>query len=151
MGKSKVGKAREVSSGGVVFRTLRGEPVVALCRRWRGRVWCLPKGGIEPGETVKEAALREVREETGVVAQILQRLGETRYRYRRSDTRGNPVEVAKRVTFYLMVRREGNIAHHDHEVEQVRWYSLPDALDQATFPSERMILRKAAMRIRQLS
>lgn len=140
--------AKEVSSGGVVFRTLRRRTVVALCRRWGGRAWCLPKGGIDPGETEEEAAVREVREESGVRARILRRLGAIRYRFRRTTPRGEEREVSKRVTFFLMERLGGNITHHDHEVEMVRWFPIGEALGQATFPGERDIIRKAARSLR---
>ena len=137
-------REKEVSSGGVVFRNLRGRQVVALCRRWGGSAWCLPKGKIEPGETREEAALREVLEETGVRAGILSRLGEIRYRFRRERARGRRAEISKRVTFYLMERIDGNISNHDDEVEEVRWFPIPEVLRRATFPSERTIIAKAA-------
>jgi 8-oxo-dGTP pyrophosphatase MutT (NUDIX family) len=128
---------REISAGGVVYRTLRGRRMIALCRRWR-TVWCLPKGKIERGETVREAALRETREETGLEAEILRSLGAIRYRYRRGER-----DIAKRVTFYLMRRVSGNIRDHDDEVEEVRWFGVKDVLKRAEFPSERSILKKA--------
>jgi 8-oxo-dGTP pyrophosphatase MutT (NUDIX family) len=128
---------REFSTGGVVYRTLRGQTVIALCRRWK-TVWCLPKGKIERGESVREAALRETREETGLEAEIVLRLGEIRYRYRRGRR-----EIAKRVAFYLMRRVSGNVRDHDDEVEEVRWFGPAEALQRAEFPGERGILRKA--------
>ena len=143
-------QARETSSGGVVYRKLRGRLVVALCRRWGGRIWCLPKGIIDPGEENEEAALREVLEETGIRGRILRRLGEIRYRYVRPG-RGGEVQVAKRVTFYLMLRIGGNITQHDHEVERVRWFPLREAVKKATFPGERAMIGKAAERLRSTS
>ena len=137
-------RAKEVSAGGVVYRNLRGGPVIALCKRWGGKVWCLPKGLVERGETQGKTALREVLEETGVRSDILERLGEIRYRFRRPGGRGLPVEVSKRVTFYLMRRMGGNITDHDDEVEEVRWFPIESAPRRATFPGERRMIRKAA-------
>src|SRR5262249_55577597 len=76
--------AREISAGGVV---VRGREVVVIVPTRRApdgaRVLGLPKGHVDPGETPVQAAEREVREETGVVAEPLGELGEARYWYMR--------------------------------------------------------------------
>ena len=74
---------REFSAGGVVVRRFRGREFIAAVRVKDGTVLALPKGHIDPGESAAEAAEREVREETGVVARPVTELGETRYWYRR--------------------------------------------------------------------
>ena len=71
---------REFSAGGVLVRTIRGRPHLAAIRPGgRERIWALPKGHIDAGETAAETAVREVREETGVEGQLLEKLGDVRY------------------------------------------------------------------------
>src|ERR1700728_683289 len=90
-------QAREFSAGGVVVREGQVVVIVPTRRAADGsRVLALPKGHVDPGETPIEAAKREVREETGIDAEPVVELGESRYWYRR-DGRAVP----KTVTFYL--------------------------------------------------
>lgn len=117
-------------------------PHVALASRRTRRgdiAWGLPKGLVEPGEEPSQTALREVREETGLVAEILHPLGDISYWYVWEGTR-----VHKQVTFYLMRAVGGDIADHDHEMEDVRWFPLGEALDVATYKGEKEVLRRAA-------
>src|SRR4051794_12352436 len=108
----------EFSAGGVVVND-RGECVVIVPARRAAdgsKVLALPKGHPDPGETPEAAALREVREETGVQADVVEKLGDVRYWYQRSGRR-----IAKLVSFFLLRYREGAVADHDHEVEVARW------------------------------
>jgi len=75
---------REFSAGGVVVRRFRGRPYIAAVRVKGGEVLALPKGHIDPGETAAEAATREVREETGVHATLIEKLKDIRYWYERA-------------------------------------------------------------------
>jgi mutator protein MutT len=132
-------RPQERSAGGVV---VRGEQVLVIVPRRRGadgtRVLGLPKGHIDPGETPLQAALREVREETGVQAQLIEELGEVRYWYRR-DGRAVP----KSVVFYLLRYLSGNTADHDEEVEEARWMPLVRACAELTYEGEREIVARA--------
>ena len=69
---------REFSAGGLVIRNLRGRPFVAVVRV-RDVILALPKGRPEKGESAQDAALREVREETGLEATPVEKLGDIRY------------------------------------------------------------------------
>jgi 8-oxo-dGTP pyrophosphatase MutT (NUDIX family) len=136
---------REVSAGGVVYRRRRGRVQVALAARRTRRgdlVWGLPKGGIEPGETPESAAVREVREETGLHTRIEDQLGEIRYLYV-----WDGVRVRKAVHFFLMRATGGNVADHDEEMEDVRWFALADAVSAAAYKGEREVLERAVERL----
>jgi 8-oxo-dGTP pyrophosphatase MutT (NUDIX family) len=134
---------REFSAGGVV---LRGDEVVVISPRRRApdgrRVLGLPKGHPEEGETPEAAAAREVREETGVTAELVEKLGEVSYFYRRG---GRPIE--KLVAFFLFDYVEGDTADHDHEVDDARWVPLADAVRDLTFPGEREMAARALSRV----
>jgi 8-oxo-dGTP pyrophosphatase MutT (NUDIX family) len=131
----------DFSAGGVVVRS--GDVVVIVPAR-RGaqgdKVLGLPKGHLDGDETELQAAIREVREETGVEAEPIARLGEIRYSY---DRRGQPVD--KRVAFYLLEYRAGELAH-DHEIEQVRWMPLEEAARSLTYEGEREMVQRALSR-----
>jgi 8-oxo-dGTP pyrophosphatase MutT (NUDIX family) len=136
---------REVSAGGVVYRRVENDVDIALASRRtrRGQLaWGLPKGGIEEEEDDRSAALREVREETGLEAEIEADLGDIRYFYVWEGVR-----VRKVVHFFLMRVTGGDISLHDHEMEEVRWFSLADALRKAAYKGEREILERAAARL----
>jgi 8-oxo-dGTP pyrophosphatase MutT (NUDIX family) len=135
--------AREVSAGGVV---VRGEQVVVIVPTRRAsdgtRVLALPKGHVDPGETAMQAAEREVREETGIVAEPVCELGEARYWYRRDGR-----TIGKSVSFYLFKYLGGDIADHDDEVEEVRWIGLREAKTALTHTAEREMVGLALARL----
>jgi 8-oxo-dGTP pyrophosphatase MutT (NUDIX family) len=132
----------EVSAGGVVYRRRRGRLEVALAARRtrKGQIaWGLAKGAIEPGEAPESAAVREVKEETGLEAAIEASLGDIRYFYVWEGVR-----VRKSVRFFLMRATGGDVSLHDHEMEDVRWYPLEEALKLAAYRGEREVLERAA-------
>lgn len=131
--------SEERSAGGAVVHD--GQLLVIVpCRRSAdgARVLGLPKGHIDPGETPLQAAIREVREETGVSAELVEELGEVRYWYRR-DGRAVP----KSVVFFLLRYQAGDTADHDDEVEEARWMPLAQACAELTYPGEREMAVRA--------
>ena len=120
------------------------EIVLAARRTRRGDLaWGLAKGGIEADESAEEAAVREVREETGIDAEIEASLGETRYFYVWEDVR-----IRKTVHFFLMRRTGGDPDDRDDEMEDVRWFPLERALKRAAYRGEREVLGRAAELLR---
>jgi 8-oxo-dGTP pyrophosphatase MutT (NUDIX family) len=143
--------AREISAGGVVVRgedRVEDTQVVAIVPTRRAadgsRVLGLPKGHVDPGETELQAAEREVREETGIVAEPICQLGETRYWYRRDGR-----TISKAVAFYLFRCVGGDIEDHDDEVEEVRWIGLGEAQTALSHSSEREMVVRARDRLEE--
>jgi 8-oxo-dGTP pyrophosphatase MutT (NUDIX family) len=138
-------QAREFSAGGVV---VRGDQVVVIVPTRRAadgsRVLALPKGHVDPGETSVQAATREVREETGIVAEPVRPLGESRYWYRRDGR-----TIGKAVEFFLFHFVEGDTADHDDEVEEVRWIPLEEALTALSHAAEREMVQLALANLRK--
>ncbi len=131
-----------ISSGGVVFRPAGAAHEVALIRvaRSDGHAWALPKGWVEKGEDLEQTAVREVREETGLDARILRKLGEITYEFYSKADRSR---VLKTVHLFLLECLGGDTADHDDEVEEVRWFSLGEAVRTLTYKNEREMLEKA--------
>ncbi|MEZ5120251.1 MAG: NUDIX domain-containing protein [Solirubrobacterales bacterium] len=134
----------EFSAGGVVVRGAETIVIVPTRRAANGRaVLALPKGHVDPGETPPQAATREVREEAGVEAELVEKLGDVRYWYQRSGMR-----IAKVVSFYLFDYRAGDPADHDAEVEVARWVPLEQAARELSYRGEREMVRRALQRVR---
>lgn len=153
---------REISAGGVVVRHKDGEwwmaaiepagdsstPATASKRAARAKsksVLCLPKGLVDPGEKALEAALREVREETGITASAITKLADIKYMYVRSW--GDGERVFKIVSFYLLHYESGEIDHISDamriEVARASWVKLEDAAKLLAYQGEKQMARKA--------
>jgi 8-oxo-dGTP pyrophosphatase MutT (NUDIX family) len=140
---------REFSAGGVVVRVVRGRPMLAAIRP-QGKpdgVWALPKGNIDPGESPADTAIREVREETGVEARLVEKLGDVRYVY----TRRGGARIFKVVSFFLLRATRGRIGDIDEsmqvEVAEARWLPLDEAPRLLSYGGEREMAAKARDRL----
>src|SRR5437773_11170289 len=124
-------------AGGVVYRmgATGIEYLLVEPSQEKRNEWLLPKGHIKEGETSENAAVREVREETGVTARVKCPIGTVEFK-------GG--ERTVRATFYLMeLVSDGNPL----EQRRHRWFSFEDAVKYATYPETKGLLRKAAARI----
>jgi len=132
---------REFSAGGVVVRRFRGRPFVAVVRV-RDEVLALPKGHPGGKESAADAARREVREETGLETELVEKLGDIRYWYARDGQR-----VMKIVSFFLFRYLSGSVADHDHEVEAAGWIPLQEAPERLAYQGEREMADAALSRL----
>jgi len=131
---------RQHSAGGVVVRD--GE--VLLIATGGGRRWQLPKGRLEAGETAEQAAVREVREETGVSGHIVAPLPGIDYWF----AEGARKRIRKHVDYFLLDYETGDTSGFDpREVDEARWFTWGDAIERLTHAKE----RRVATRARELS
>jgi 8-oxo-dGTP pyrophosphatase MutT (NUDIX family) len=124
---------------------VRGDQVAVIVPVKRSplghRVLGLPKGHPKAGETPEAAARREVREETGLEANLVEKLGDVSYTVERGGRQRD-----KRVTFYLFEYRSGDVRDHDHEIEDARWIPAAEAVRTLTYESEREMVARALSR-----
>ena len=127
-----------IAAGGVLVRRSRGHYEVCLTLRQRhGPAWGLPKGHLESGEETAAAALREVREETGVTGVILESLGSIRYQFITPD---QAAPVQKMVHFYLMGADTDRLDPHDRETVEARWVTIDAAMAAVGHDNEHPLL-----------
>jgi 8-oxo-dGTP pyrophosphatase MutT (NUDIX family) len=137
---------REFSAGGLVIRNMRGRPHLATVLVKDGTVHALPKGNIETGEKGVEAAVREVREETGLEAEVLGKLGDVKYWYVRKWSDGE--RVFKVVSFFLLRYRSGSLRDYQRsEVDGAEWIPLEDAPGVLAYKGEKDMAKLALSKL----
>jgi 8-oxo-dGTP pyrophosphatase MutT (NUDIX family) len=108
-------------------------------------ILALPKGLVDPGEKPLETAIREAYEETGMTADLITKLGDSKYVYTRAW--GDGARVFKIVSFYLMRYRSGRIndiaPEMRIEVARARWIRLEDAKTLLAYKGEKLMARRA--------
>ena len=154
---------RETSAGGVVLRKMRDRWYLAVIEPYMDRprrnikivkakrtpadaeLIALPKGSIDPGETPEQTALREVREETGVRAEMVAKLADIKYIYVRNW--GDHASVSKVVSFFLLMYRSGRLGNISPamrvEVQNAFWLPLEEAPSKLSYKGERDIAQRA--------
>jgi 8-oxo-dGTP pyrophosphatase MutT (NUDIX family) len=115
------------AAGGLVVRRQGGFLEIVVVHRPLHQDWSFPKGKLEPRETFELAALREVREETGMACRLLRFLGHTEY----VDRKGRPKAVA-----YWVMAAEGGFFTPNSEVDELRWLSIENATRLLSYPRD---------------
>jgi 8-oxo-dGTP pyrophosphatase MutT (NUDIX family) len=124
----------EFSAGGVVLDE-QGRVLLIRARDLRNQpVWTLPKGALVSGETSEQAAVREVREETGYRCAVVRELPAVTYWFQRGGRR-----IKKTVRWFLMRPLE-KAGDHDDEVDEVMWAGRHDALARLRYDSDRRLV-----------
>src|SRR5262245_33654321 len=129
----------ETSAGGLVVDTEPGRAAVIGRLDRRGRLlWSLPKGHVEDGETVEQAAVREVAEETGITSAVVAALGSIDYWFVAEDRR-----IHKTVHHFLLRAVGGELSDADIEVTEVAWVPLADLPERLAYADERRLVQRA--------
>lgn len=121
------------AAGGVVMRRGPEETEIAVVHRPRYDDWSFPKGKLDPGETFEEAALREVREETGLICRLGPELAFAHY----DDNKGRP----KLVRYWLMAVIEDPGFEPNDEVDELRWLTPDEATELLTYSRDRSLVK----------
>jgi 8-oxo-dGTP diphosphatase len=128
-----VTEKRIEAAGGIVMRKGPDETEVAVVHRPRYDDWSFPKGKLDRGETFEEAALREVREETGLVCRLGPELAFAHY----EDNKGRP----KVVRYWLMAAIEDPGFEPNDEVDELRWVTPEVAKELLTYSRDRALVK----------
>lgn len=129
------------AGGGVIVDMSRSKPRYLLIHRPRYDDWSFPKGKLDAGERHRDAALREVKEETGLVCDVIAKLSPVTY----TTPNGNP----KRVRYWLMERRSGEFVRND-EVDAVTWVKRSQAMALLTHVHDQALLVEAHITVKEL-
>lgn len=129
------------AAGGVVVDMSKNKPRYLLIHRPRYNDWSLPKGKLNDGETHHDAALREVKEETGLVCEVLAKLSPVNYK--------TPNGNAKHVKYWLMQTRSGGFVKND-EVDDVIWVKRSKAISMLTHVHDQAVLVEAHVLVKEL-
>lgn len=136
---------RAVSAGGVAVRQGASGHEVVICGRDSDGVWGLPKGTPNEGESLEEAAVREVSEETGLKVEIIKKVGVAEYWFAR-----NGVRYHKWVHHYLMRTTGGSTADHDSEYDRVEWLPIEEAIRTLTFDNDKKMVEQVRAELGEL-
>ena len=131
----------EFSAGGIIYKKEKGKVFILLCQHSGHHGWVFPRGRIGDhikNENKEETALREVKEETGVVAKILKPIKPITYWYE-----DNGQKIKKTVYYFLMEYLKGDISKHDFEMENVEWLNVDEVKKRLTYSSDKKAWQEA--------
>lgn len=133
-----------------MVRRMRGRHFLAVVLVKNGTVMALPKGHIEEGEKAADAAVREVLEETGIEAQLVEKLGDIKYWYVRKWDDGE--RVFKVVSFFLLRYRSGSLRDYQRsEVDGAEWIPLAEAPKRLAYRGEKDMAKAALSKVAESS
>ncbi len=144
---------REFSAGGIVLRQAQDKfsnnkwEVLLIhnmaMRDPKKSYWGFPKGHIDKGESSKDAAIREVKEEVGLEVEIIEKIGESKYVFTKDREK-----VFKAVAMFLMKASDGEVKVLEEELMDAQWFSPVDALEKLSFKQDKDLLSLAIERIK---
>jgi 8-oxo-dGTP pyrophosphatase MutT (NUDIX family) len=132
---------KEVSAGGVVFRK-RGNRLEMMMIEDRYTKWSLPKGKIENGETIEQAALREIKEETGIIGRIVNPIEVIYYKYYHPKHG----QMEKEVHYFLVEAIDGKLEAQVTEINEVKWLDPEETWELQTeqgYSNNNSVVQKA--------
>lgn len=138
----------EFSAGGIIYKKEHDRAWILLCQHSQHHGWVFPKGLIGDhieGESKKETALREVKEETGAEAKIIKPLPPITYWYVWEGEK-----IKKTVYYFLMEYTEGDITRHDTEMENVEWLPIDKVENRLTYKGDKKAWKEALPKIQKL-
>ncbi len=135
-------RSYETSAGGFVLSSDGNNCVALIARVNRGGSidWCIPKGHPENEENLREAAVREIGEETGIFGEVLADIGQIKYEF----TAGRK-KIVKTVHHFLLRQTGGELSVENdpqHEATAVEWVSILDAQNRLTHENEKRMARQ---------
>lgn len=133
-------KAEQHSAGGLLIKKRGSRAQICLVSKKEGRVWAFPKGRVNEGETLESTAMREILEETGHRAEVVEKLDVIEYYFFLKE---NSTFYHKTVTFFLMRLTEEDAQPRDEEADSVGWYDVGVAKKKLSYLNEKKILGKA--------
>ena len=134
---------REFSAGGIIFKQTKSGPIFLLIKNMAMRdpdksYWGFPKGHLNAGESSKEAAIREVKEEVGLRVEIIDKIGQSSYIFQ-----VNGEKIFKIVTMFLMQVKKGQILIQDLEIQEAKWLGSEQVLELLSFSNDKKLFQKA--------
>lgn len=134
---------REFSAGGIVFKNTSSGPQFLLIKNMAMRdplksYWGFPKGHLSGGESSKDAAIREVKEEVGLEVELIDKIGQSSYVFQ-----VNGEKIFKIVTMFLMKTLQEKILIQDLEIQEAKWLEPQKVLELLSFSNDKKLFRKA--------
>ena len=129
---------RQFSAGGVVYKKEGNKTLWLLIQPKDTDRWQFPKGWIEKGETAQSAALREIKEETGIIGEIIEKIDSSSWWFVKDGEK-----VFKTATYFLVKAKKDTGQFDEKEIERAIWFSFDEAKEKLTFDSTKKILTQA--------